>query len=84
MAQAQSDAYVTALNDMANTVATTGGERRAGDYVVAYAQEEAEGMYHMDGGEPVSKARTARRRHRDDAEPVEVEFAGVEVQTGQG
>ncbi len=55
MAQAQGDAYVTALRHMANTVADAGGEQPAGDYVVAYAQEAAEGMYHLEGGELVWK-----------------------------
>ncbi len=51
MAQDQGQAYVTALHHMANTVADDGGEKPAGEYVVAYAVEKAEGMWKMSGGE---------------------------------
>lgn len=53
MAKAQGEAYVSALNHMAQEEADDGGEKRAGDYIVAYAVEKAEGMYHLgeDNGE---------------------------------
>ncbi len=51
MAQAQGDAYLTALNHMANTVADAGGELAVEDVIVAYAVEKAEGMYKMRGGD---------------------------------
>ncbi len=50
MAQAQGDAYVTALHHMANTVADAGGDEHVGDVIVAYAIEGAEGMYEMVDG----------------------------------
>lgn len=43
-------AYYEALQYMANDVAHTGGMQEAGDYIVAFAQEEAEGMYHLKNG----------------------------------
>jgi uncharacterized protein involved in high-affinity Fe2+ transport len=48
-ARAQGEAYGTALGLMTERVAQTGGERRAGDYLVGYAVEEAEGMYEPTG-----------------------------------
>jgi len=50
MARQQGDTYIKALNHMAKEVADDGGEKHAGNYVVAYAVEEAEGMYHMKSG----------------------------------
>ena len=44
-AKAQGAAYGAALELMADVVAETGGQREAGDYLVGYAFEEAEGMY---------------------------------------
>lgn len=49
-ARAQGDAYSQAVAYMANEVAHDGGEQRAGDYIVAYAVEEAEGMYEWSDG----------------------------------
>ena len=50
-ARAEGQAYLTSLNYMANEVADTGGKKRAGEYLVGFAQERAEGMYHLrDGG----------------------------------
>ncbi|HEY0418292.1 MAG TPA: iron transporter [Acetobacteraceae bacterium] len=49
MALAEGDAYQRSLDYMAQEVADNGGKKRAGDYIVAYAQERAEGMYHLDG-----------------------------------
>lgn len=51
MAREQGDAYTKALNEMANNVADHGGEQPVDDYVVAYAIEDAEGMYQMKAGE---------------------------------
>lgn len=55
MARAQGEAYLKALEEMATNVASDGGMKRAGDYIVAYAVEDAEGMYHMENGELVWK-----------------------------
>lgn len=51
MARNQGDAYVKALKEMANNEADDGGMKSAGDYIVAYAVEKAEGMYQMKDGE---------------------------------
>ena len=56
MAREQGKTYVTALKHMANEVAYSGGEKKVGNYVVAYAVENAEGMYHLQNGELVWKA----------------------------
>src|SRR5215216_5152043 len=45
MARQEGDAYHRSLLYMANEVADAGGEQQAGDYIVAFAQERAEGMY---------------------------------------
>ena len=45
LAEQAGDAYQSALEYMANEVAHTGGKQESGDYVVGFAQEEAEGMY---------------------------------------
>lgn len=51
LARAQGEAYGRALKHMTDEVAADGGEQRAGDYLVGYAVEEAEGMYEwVDGG----------------------------------
>jgi hypothetical protein len=49
LAQAQGDAYVKALQEMTQREAH-GGEREAGEYIVGYAVEDAEGMYHQHDG----------------------------------
>lgn len=46
----QGRAYRTALEYMANDVAKDGGMRAAGDYLIGYAVEDAEGMYSFDDG----------------------------------
>lgn len=51
LAQSQGDAYRRALDHMAREEAHVGGMKPAGDYVVAFAQEAAEGMWHVEGGE---------------------------------
>lgn len=45
LAREQGDAYGRALAHMTDEVAEDGGAARAGEYVVGYAVEEAEGMY---------------------------------------
>ncbi|WP_061966022.1 iron transporter [Demequina aurantiaca] len=52
-ASAQGEAYRRALDYMANDIAHDGGKRAAGDYIVAYAIEEAEGMYALEDGKLV-------------------------------
>lgn len=49
LAREQGDAYERALRHMVEEVAH-GDETRVGDYVVAYAVEEAEGMYRLEDG----------------------------------
>jgi uncharacterized protein involved in high-affinity Fe2+ transport len=51
LARAQGDAYGRALELMTGKVAEGGGERLAGDYLVGYAVEQAEGMYRLADGE---------------------------------
>lgn len=43
----EGEAYQTSVTYMANTVANDGGTRERGEYLVGYAQEEAEGMYQL-------------------------------------
>src|SRR3954464_497337 len=45
MARQAEEAYQRSLLHMAHEVADAGGEQQAGDYIVAFAQERAEGMY---------------------------------------
>ncbi len=49
MAKAEGAAYQKSLAYMAKDVADAGGKKRAGDYIVGYAQERAEGMYALSG-----------------------------------
>ena len=51
LARAQGDAYGQALELMIGEVAHDGGQQRAGDYLVGYAVEQAEGMYRLVDGE---------------------------------
>ena len=44
----EGDAYRTSVTYMATRVANDGATKEAGDYLVGYAQEEAEGMYHLE------------------------------------
>lgn len=50
LAREQGGVYLNALEHMVDEVADIGAEVRAGDYVVAYAVEEAEGMYELVDG----------------------------------
>jgi hypothetical protein len=45
MAKTEGEAYQKSLKYMVNDVADAGGTAHAGDYIVGYAQERAEGMY---------------------------------------
>lgn len=47
MAKREGKAYGTSLRYMVDEVADAGDTRRAGNYVVGFAQEKAEGMYHL-------------------------------------
>lgn len=51
MAKAEGAVYQRSLDYMVNEVADAGGKQSAGDYIVGYAQERAEGMYmlHSEG-----------------------------------
>jgi hypothetical protein len=51
LACAQGEAYGRALQHMIAHVADDGGERPAGQYLIGYAVEKAEGMYIWDGAE---------------------------------
>ncbi len=53
LARAQGKAYRAALDHMAQDVAHDGGHAVAADYLVAYAIEEAEGMYALEDGDLV-------------------------------
>ena len=50
-ARAQGEAYARALEYMVQEVAHGGGSKRAGDYTVGYAIEDAEGMYRFQDGQ---------------------------------
>ncbi|MGD9508417.1 MAG: iron transporter [Geminicoccaceae bacterium] len=49
LAAEEGDAYQRALTYMVEKVADTGGRKEAGQYIVGFAQERAEGMYHLRG-----------------------------------
>ena len=51
LAREQGQAYGRALVHMTDEVADDGGEQAAGEYLVGYAVEEAEGMYHWVDGD---------------------------------
>ncbi|MDG5776588.1 iron transporter [Haloarculaceae archaeon H-GB2-1] len=48
LAGREGDAYMESLEYMASEVAHTGATKELGDFVVGFAQEEAEGMYRPD------------------------------------
>lgn len=50
LARQAGDAYLQAVDHMIQEVAETGERKQVGDYIVGFAQEEAEGMYRMDDG----------------------------------
>lgn len=47
MAREEGAAYQKSLSYMVDEVADNGGRKEIGDYIVAFAQERAEGMYHL-------------------------------------
>ena len=51
MAREEGRLYQKSLRYMAEQVADGGGTQRAGDYIVGWAQERAEGMWHLHEGE---------------------------------
>lgn len=51
MASAEGKAYAKSLGYMVKDVADNGAEKKVGDYIVAIAQERAEGMYHLMGND---------------------------------
>lgn len=53
LARGQGRAYRAALDHMAGAVAHDGGHTTVADYLVAYAIEEAEGMYSLEDGDLV-------------------------------
>ena len=53
LARRQGEAYRAALDHMVESVAHDGGSQPADQYLVAYAIEEAEGMYRWEDGELV-------------------------------
>ncbi|MGH2350517.1 MAG: iron transporter [Chloroflexota bacterium] len=50
LARAQGEAFQMAVQNMI-TAEARGAAQRAGDYLVGYAVEQAEGMYHLEDGE---------------------------------
>lgn len=50
LAKAEGTAYGAALKYLTTNEAGDSGEREIGDYIVGYAIEEAEGLYHMKDG----------------------------------
>ena len=50
LARAQGVTYAAAVKHMATLVADDGREVQKGDYLIAYAVEKAEGMYHLRAG----------------------------------
>ena len=67
LARQQGESYRRALEHMANDVAHDGGMQEAGEYLIGYAVEEAEGMYEWEDGELVW--------HDPDGENLHVEIA---------
>ena len=50
LGKAEGAAYAAALLYLSNVEASDSGQQTIGDYIVAYAIEEAEGLYHMRDG----------------------------------
>ena len=73
--QQQGEAYQRALEHMANDVAHDGGTQMAGEYLIGYAVEEAEGMYEWEDGELVW--------HDPDDENLHVEIAVCDASDGR-
>ncbi len=51
LARHEGEAYLRSARHMIEEVANTGAMTEVGDYVVGFAQEKAEGMYHMRDGD---------------------------------
>lgn len=51
LAKGQGEAFGKALEYMVQQVANTGGKQHAGEYIVGYAVEDAEGMYRYRNGQ---------------------------------
>ncbi|WP_298456874.1 iron transporter [uncultured Cellulomonas sp.] len=75
LAVAQGQAYRRALDHMAHDVADDGGAQTAGDYLVGYAIEKAEGMYHPGDGDLVWR--------NPDEENLHVEIAVCDAADGR-
>ena len=75
LARKQGAAYRAALNHMAENVAHDGGMQPADQYLVAYAIEEAEGMYMVEDGELVW--------HDPEEENLHVEIAVCDASDGR-
>ena len=75
LARQQGESYRRALEHMANDVAHDGGMQEAGEYLIAYAVEEAEGMYEWEDGELVW--------HDPDGENLHVEIAVCDAADGR-
>ena len=75
LARQQGESYRRALEHMANDVAEDGGMQAAGEYLVAYAVEEAEGMYEWQGSELVWR--------EPDGENLHVEIAVCDAADGR-
>jgi hypothetical protein len=55
MAKRQGQTMQDAFNEMANNVAQRGEEKPFGEYLIGYAVEKPEGLYHLEGGKLVWK-----------------------------
>jgi hypothetical protein len=75
LAKKQGAAYREALEHMANNVADDGGMQEAGEYLVGYAIEEAEGMYDWVDGELIW--------HEPEEENIHVEIAVCDASDGR-
>ena len=75
LARQQGESYRRALEHMANNVAHDGGTQTAGEYLIGYAVEEAEGMYDWEDGELVW--------HDPDGENLHVEIAVCDASDGR-
>ena len=63
LAREEGDAYRRSLDHLIEDVAHTGGTTEAGDYLVGFAQEPAEGMYELQDGDLAFVEPTAENCH---------------------
>ncbi|MEJ7797769.1 MAG: iron transporter [Solirubrobacteraceae bacterium] len=75
LAREQGASYRRALEHMANEVANDGGMQEAGEYLIGYAVEDAEGMYDWQDGELVW--------HDPDGENLHLEIAVCDASDGR-